>query len=707
MPEKGETEERLREALLELSLLREREASALRQSNALLDGLARMTGAVSPAKALDDLLASARTSLGCDAAFVIEPGDTGARVVQSTQPELMGVSLPPELLHGSRTRRVADLSLVRWWRDVSGLAADLRSLLCVSINLPDGSVGGLVGASYAHARFSAAEQDMMTRLAGLASQALATLALAERNALLAAVIDGSSASVTIADATSDAMPLIYVNHAFTDLSGYPPGEILGANCRFLSAEPPDSQVRAEVRNTVQARGAGSFDVRNRRKNGEEFWNRLTLYPVNGSDGQTSFMVATQVDITAERQAAQERDAARQRLIGALSATSEGFLLLDPAGNIVVANPQYRDFFETRNAAWREGDAFVETFCAMLVDQGADKATARQRARARRDKLFTTRESREERLDDGRVLLVNDQATADGGAVSIATDITSLKATERILLQRAAAIDSAQDGIAVTDMEGRFVYMNPSHLAMFGFEGEAEVLGRSWSELYRPDQAEYIERVGMPELQRNGVWRGEVTGISRNGETVYQEISLTFLKDVGIVCVTRDIWERHRNLRERERLQEQLQAAQRQEAIGLLAAGVAHDFNNLLSAINGSAALLSLDLDKNDPSLAHVQRIEAAGERASELVGRLIAVGARQQKTERVDLVKPFEEAAELLRAGLRSRVTLSVHAPDRPMIADADQTSFLQVVLNLGINARDAIGAGKGEITLAFGGGYP
>ncbi|MEM8842197.1 MAG: PAS domain-containing protein, partial [Pseudomonadota bacterium] len=479
-------------------------------------------------------------------------------------------------------------------------------------------------------------------------------------------------------------------------------EVLGVNCRFLSADPHNATERTRLRVAVANRRTGTFNLRNRRKDGTEFWNRLTLYPIDDDDGAPRMMVATQVDITAEREAEQERDAARNRLIGALSSTSEAFLLLDPHGRILFVNPKFREFFETDQVVWEEGARFVDVWARRLTDLGEARGPAMRQARARQNALFSGSRDREEHLPDGRVLLINDHPTREGGAVSIATNITSIKATETILKQRAVAIDSAQDGIAITDTEGRFVYMNPSHLRMFGYQSEVEILGRPWSILYRADHAEHITRVGIPEVERTGTWRSELAGVSKSGEPVAQEISLTLIRDVGLVCVARDTSERARDEQERSRLLEQLRHAQRQEAIGQLAAGVAHDFNNILSAINGSAELLGLDLARDHPARVHADRINAASERAASLVDRLLDLGARKREHGRIDLRHATEEAADLVRAGLTSQITLEVSVPDTPVIAEADPTDVLQVVLNLGINARDACPEGGGEITIAM-----
>ncbi|GAB5467122.1 MAG: PAS domain-containing protein [Rhodospirillales bacterium] len=695
------TRENLREALLELSLLREQEAAALRESRALLHCLAEMTKAPTPTAALRALLTSVKEAFACEAAaFLVEDGD-GVRIDLATDEALTGVIAAAEELLDAKPRRIVDLRAKPWWNErlPAGLL-HFRALLTAATTDERDRKLALACFSSKEAAFTPADARLLDSLSGLATQALASRALSERHALLAAVIEGSSASVTIADATLDELPLIYVNEAFEQLTGYSKNEVLGTNCRFLSVEPPDSPERTRLRAAVAGQRAGSFEVLNKRKDGSTFWNRLNLYPVLGEGQQVRYLVATQLDASERRSIERERDQARDRLASALSSTSEGFLLIDSAGRIAFTNERYRDFFGCQEVQWQVGSAFSDVFSARLRALGASPNIARATAERRQARLFSGCTDSEELLPDGRIVLLNDRPTADGGAVSIATDVSALKRTERLLAERVVAIDAAQDGIAIANKDGAYVYMNPSHLALFGYRDEAEVLGRHWTSLYRKEQSDYLQRVALPELERVGTWRGEVPGLGRDGTEVQQEVSLTRLHDRGLVCVTRDVSERWRNERERARLNEQLYTAQRHEAIGQLAAGFAHDFNNLLAAVTGSASLLLDNLDDRTKVKTNAERILAAGGRAGTMVERLLELGTRKSESRRLDLREPFAEAADLLRAGGAARATFSASSPDLPLLANADPTDVLQVLLNLAINARDSVSGRRGQVHL-------
>ncbi len=120
------------------------------------------------------------------------------------------------------------------------------------------------------------------------------------------------------------------------------------------------------------------------------------------------------------------------------------------------------------------------------------------------------------------------------------DITSLKRVEHKNLVLFNALQSAKDGVAITDPDGVYTYLNPAHVAMFGYEHESELKGHSWIKLYPVEESERLIREVFPILMEKGSWSGEMQGLSKKGEKIYQQISLNLLPNKGIVCISRDI-----------------------------------------------------------------------------------------------------------------------------------------------------------------------
>jgi PAS domain S-box-containing protein len=296
-----------------------------------------------------------------------------------------------------------------------------------------------------------------------------------------------------------------------------------------------------------------------------------------------------------------------------------------------------------------------------------------------------------------------------GFAAIIRDVSARKqleaqrmATEAMLAQQLAAIEASDDGIAVTDAEGRFIFMNRSHASMFGYDDAATLIGQPWSRLYDEAAARLINEVAMPVLAQAGRWRGEVQGRKADGTAVEQEVSLSLSNEGGIVCVTRDIGERLDLEREKARLREQLMLAQRQEAVGQLASGIAHDFNNLIAAIAGTAGLLEALPD--DGVRRHALRIQQAAGTATALVDKLLVLGSRKPDPKSIDLRKVLSAVRDLVMPSLaNTQQRIELELPEAPLQADADETELMQVLLNLAINARDALPPGRdGRITMTL-----
>jgi PAS domain S-box-containing protein len=270
-------------------------------------------------------------------------------------------------------------------------------------------------------------------------------------------------------------------------------------------------------------------------------------------------------------------------------------------------------------------------------------------------------------------------------------IEELKIAEaRARSDQATAMDASRDGIAITDDQGFFIYMNAAHQELFAIPTQAEILGQHWSALYDPDKAAQINDIVFPQLLKTGGWKGEIAGRRFDGTIIEQEVSLTFRSDGGIVCITRDIGARLKAEAERIRLREELQSAQRREIIGQMAAGLAHDFNNLIASISGSASLIKSQHEADQSP--HAERILLASNKASELVRRLLDFGARAPARTQLDAKAALIEAADLIQSGTSSAIEVNLARNIIPeILIEADPTDFLQVVLNLAFNARDAL----------------
>lgn len=294
-----------------------------------------------------------------------------------------------------------------------------------------------------------------------------------------------------------------------------------------------------------------------------------------------------------------------------------------------------------------------------------------------------------------------------GFASVIRDVTERKkleaerdATRNLLAEQMEAIEASSDGISITDADGRFIFVNHSHAAMFGLGDPAHLLGRHWSCLYAPGEDARLYRQVFPKLENGGRFSGRLVARRHDGATIEQDVSMSPRPSGGVVCVTRDVSARLKDEREMARLREQLLIAQRQEAIGQIASGIAHDFNNVIAAIAGSAALI---IAGDDPvARQHAERVQRAATSAASLVQKMLSLGARQSHRSELELGRQVSSVIELVRTSMPANQEIHFTPADTPIFLVADSTELMQVLMNLAINARDALeGMPDGRIDLS------
>lgn len=156
-----------------------------------------------------------------------------------------------------------------------------------------------------------------------------------------------------------------------------------------------------------------------------------------------------------------------------------------------------------------------------------------------------------------------------------------------------AIESSQNGIAILDADGRFVYLNQAHVRMFGYDDAHELLGEQWSVLYASETTEAIAAEAYAALESKGVWRGEPVAKRRDGSQFDEETWLTALPDGGLICVCQDITQRKKFLKELQEAKEQAEVAHKAKSDFL--ATMSHEIRTPMNGILGMAAALENDV----------------------------------------------------------------------------------------------------------------
>ena len=304
--------------------------------------------------------------------------------------------------------------------------------------------------------------------------------------------------------------------------------------------------------------------------------------------------------------------------------------------------------------------------------------------------------------DGGVAYVSDRGYVirdeNGDALRMVggmSDVTERRRFLANLARQAALLDQSSDAIMVLDLERRITYWNQAAETIYGWRQD-QVLGRRIDDVLGEDTA--LLAAAARTLLDKGQWAGYLNGRNADGETVISEARWSLVGDdhgepEAVLAINTDITERLA-------LEEQLQQSQRLEAVGQLTGGVAHDFNNLLTVILGNSELLEEQLQ--DTPLLHdsARLIRGAAERAAELTRRLLAFARRQPLApEIVDVNELINGLTPLLRPTLHEHVSFSIEPCPSPWPAFIDPGQLESAILNLCINARDAM-PGDGRIVL-------
>src|SRR5882724_2558529 len=296
-----------------------------------------------------------------------------------------------------------------------------------------------------------------------------------------------------------------------------------------------------------------------------------------------------------------------------------------------------------------------------------------------------------------------------------TDVTASQLSKQHVSERDARLDalvtSAMDAIVSLDEQQLIVLFNPAAEKMFRC-ALAEVLGQQFSQFIAPQHRE-PHKEQIQEFVQSGLASrrigtvGELSGRRRSGEEFPLEASIsqcTVQKRRLITLILRDSSEQRRAEDDRLKFLSQIQQTQKLESLGVLAGGIAHDFNNLLMAVLGHADLALDALPGSSEARDDLAEIRAAAQRATELCKQMLAYSGKGRFViQAVEMQKVVEEMLHMLRVSISKNAILKLNfSPNLPSV-DADAAQLRQVVMNLVVNASEAIAERSGVVTISTG----
>ncbi len=282
-----------------------------------------------------------------------------------------------------------------------------------------------------------------------------------------------------------------------------------------------------------------------------------------------------------------------------------------------------------------------------------------------------------------------------GAVITFADITERKRSEEQIAEQAALLDKAQDAIMVCALDGGILFWNKGAESIYGWARE-EAVGRKVGELLYLDPTRLEEINGL--VLQQGEWFGEIQHFTRDRRELSVQARCTLVRDKN--GNPKSVLAINTNITEKKKIEAQFMRAQRMESIGTLAGGIAHDLNNILAPI-----MMSIEVLKStatDPQAKSIlETIELSSKRGADIVRQVLSF-ARGVKGERIE-VQPhhlLNDIKTIIKDTFPKNLHLDLSLPEEPWTIVGDPTQLHQVLLNLCVNARDAMPNG-GNLTLS------
>jgi two-component system cell cycle sensor histidine kinase/response regulator CckA len=495
----------------------------------------------------------------------------------------------------------------------------------------------------------------------------------------------------------------YVSPSVKGALGYRPEDLIGKNAFLLV--PPEDASRLETRlGEIPTSETPTVPISFRFRHRDGSWrafeaagNRLA------ADSENEGIILTLRDVTTRltAEAALLESEARQRAV--FDTALDALITVDHEGRVAEFNPAAEQIFQysreevlgrpvadliippSLRESYRQGLARYDTTGeAEILGHWIEFSAMRQDGTEFPAELAITR------INQGGASFFTGHLRDLTEQRRVQQDV--LKSEERFR----KLFESNTIGIVIADLSGKTLEANDAYLDMLGYTREEMLAGEiGWDRLTPPEYRDR-DQAAMAELQRTGAatpWEKEM--LRKDGSRLPILIGVAMLKASEASCIAYIV-----DLTERQRLEHQFRQAQKMEAVGQLAGGVAHDFNNLLTVILGYSDLLAEKLDTGSPEVEELEEIRMAGERAASLTRQLLAF-SRLQVLERkvLDVNDLVAHTEKMLRRLIGEDVELvTVLDPDlRRVFADAGQLE--QVVMNLAVNARDAMPQG-GKLTI-------
>ncbi|MEZ4709542.1 MAG: histidine kinase N-terminal 7TM domain-containing protein [Caldilineaceae bacterium] len=383
--------------------------------------------------------------------------------------------------------------------------------------------------------------------------------------------------------------------------------------------------------------------------------------------------------------------------------NDGVIMLDFNLRIANLNPTAARWLNTREAAAL--DQPIEDLLPGSQEIIQGYLSSQPGISPKNTVLMLSRSTSGYRYVDLSVSSLHDRRDRHIGQLLVMRNVSRLKRTEQALRESESRyrnlIELSPDAIVVTGMDTVITVCNQSAVELYGVTSHDELVGRRGIDMIKAEHRSRMLESMRHILQTLTSGEATYTLIRHDGSAVEVEINSSLLYDnntpTGFLSIVRDI-------SERLRAEETIRQAQRMEGIGVLAGGVAHDFNNLLTSILAQNSLALAHLEQNERATQHILKSVKSAERAADLTRQLLAyAGKGQFQIQELDVNELIRENDALIETAVSKSINLILTLDEYLPLIKADRGQLQQVIMNLVINAAEAIESGIGEIEIQTG----
>jgi len=504
--------------------------------------------------------------------------------------------------------------------------------------------------------------------------------------------------------TTPDLMFTYISPSIGKQRGYDPSEILGRPIWEFLAPNEIEPIKARVAERLELLRSNRegfvpepYVTEQIRKDGTTLWTETMTTPVFNNEGQLIAFQGVTRDITGRKRA---KDAL------ALSEAQKTAILNGITTNIAFVNAKLEMLWVNKAGAESVGKLPEEIIGATCHSLWADPEHPCENCPTLR--AFQTKRSEETIMTtpDGRVWNERGEPVFDDrgnliGVVELAQDITEHKRAEKALRESEQSsrllIEQAPIGIGIMQ-DGVLVNVNPQLLEIFGYDSIHEVLGLPVEDFYSPEDRALITQRRKDRLSGKLLpMHYEVKGLKKNGESFDLEVWPTVVDYEGKPAILTFC----ADMSETKSLRSQLLQAQKMEAIGNLAGGVAHDFNNLLQVALGYSEILLVGKNPDHPDYDKLHTINATAKRGSDLVQRLMVFSRKGDTRPRsLNLNHEVTQLKKLLDRTIPKMIAIELSLESWLPVINADPVQVEQILLNLAVNAKDAMPESGGKLTI-------